>query len=280
MSPTTRNQENHGFTAEDRKLLNSLLDYSKRINAKMTKLQKVVKKSHELIMEQNAEINSLRSLINNINYRADAQQQYGRREATKAYKVDGLGEDAVQIMMEVCKVIEDTAPPYKGNKVSINLQPADIHRCHFIGKGDRKKLICKFTPAAYKKKMKIMLNKKHINQVNTGKFKNFFIAEDLTQMKSHLLWFIKDNFSSKFHKVHTRNGVIKMKEKKDDTNTGNWISIDNPDDLHALVGNDFDVNKFNEGLKSFQVLSHLPAPVIEDFDFHDNEDEEELLLPV
>ena len=272
--PYSSTRSSDGFTAEDRSTLLKLVEYVKKNNEKMTKLVKCVKKSQEVILEQNAEINSLRSFINLNNYRIDSQEQYGRREAFKAINVEGLGEDPQQIIFDICKEIEEKAPPYEGNKVSINLQPNDIHRCHFIGKGSKKKIICKLTPAAYKKKMKIMKTKRYVNQLTTGKFKSLFIAEDLTPVRSRLVWFIKNSFKDKYHKVHTRNGVIKMKLKSDDTNDGEWISVNNPDDLHKLVGDYFDVQEFNKGLRAYQILPCRPAPIIEDvFD-----DEEEFAL--
>ena len=284
----TRGGGRDGFTSEDRKSLNALLKYVKTIDQTIKKLKDNVKNYHHIIanqnaviMNQNAAINKLRSEMNCINYRVDAQQQYNRRESARGLGVSDLGDDALQIMKDVCKLIEDKAPEYEGEKLTINLQASDIHRCHFIGRGDKKKLICKFTPAAYHKKMKLMLNKKYVNQITTGRFKDFFLVEDLTPMRSHLLWFIKNNYSNKYHKVHTRNGVIKMKKKEDDSNKGNWISVENPDDLHALVGDDaFDVEAFNTGLISFKVLSDIPAPVFGDLPCdEDEEDEEECVLP-
>ena len=271
--------ENDGFTADDRKSLNALVGYVKSISSNMKKIKDHVNRQNEIIMHQNTvissqskQINDLIAQINCVNYRGDAQQQYNRREGVRARNVNGLGNDAFGIMQEVCKLVEDTAPPYKGNKVSIDLQPSDIHRCHFMGEDEKKSIICKFTPAAFKKKMTLMLNKKYINQVDKGKFKDFFIAEDLTPTRSHLLWYIKNKYSSKYHKVHSRNGVIKMKNKNDDSNDGTWISVSNPDDLHALVGDDnFNVKDFNTGLWPFKVLSSIPIPtfdaITEDIDW-------------
>ena len=287
MSRRNRNQESDGFTVDDRKLLNDLLSYAKSIDAKMKKMKDHIKRQDEVILQQNtviskqnAQINDLIAEINCVNYRADAQQQYGRRESCRGRNVSGLGNDAFEIMKEVCKLIEDTAPPYKGKKVSINLQPDDIHRCHFMGEDEKKSIICKFTPAAFKKKMTLMLNKKYVNQVDTGKFKDFFLAEDLTPPRSHLLWYIKSKYSSKYHKVHSRNGVIKMKEKHDNSNDGSWVSVSNPDDLHKLVGDDFNVTEFNKGLWPFKVLSSLPVPtfdgLIEDIDWGEDDN---LVLP-
>ena len=64
-----------------------------------------------------------------------------------------------------------------------------------------------------------------------------------------------------------------MKEKDDDSNGGQWISVSSPDDLHKLVGDGFDINEFNKGLKSFQILTSRPLPVI-DYDFDDCSDSE------
>ena len=249
-----------GFTADDRKLLNSLLQYSKAFDEKLDKMKSYVKACHGVMLKQNKEINNLRCLINTSNYQGDAQEQYIRRECTDLLKVDGLEGSAIDIMMGISKVIEEEAPPYQGEKVSINLQPSDIHRCHFLGTGAKKRIICRFTPAAYGKKMKLLLNKRHINQKKTGKYKEVFLAENLTPMRKHLLWYIKTNFSDDYHKVHTRNGTIKMKEKSDDSNSGDWISVNNPDDLHKLVGDRFIVKEFNNSLKPFQVLDMIPAP--------------------
>ena len=276
MSRATRSAD--GFTAEDRKLLQGMATYIKKIHCKVSSLQNTVKNHQAVILQQNKEINTLRSLVNLQNYRIDAENQYNRRETAKVLNVNkDLGEDAVKIMVDICKEIDQKAPPYKGTKVSIDLQQKDIHRCHFMGEGEKRKIICKFTPAAYKKKMLLMLNKKHVNQARTGKFKSIFVAEDLTPSRSRLVWFIKTHFSEKFHKVHTRNGVIKMKHKSDDTNNGTWISVQNPDDLHGLVGDDFDLDLFNKELYPYKILPDLPAPIFEEI-IDDDEFEDELGL--
>ena len=138
-----------GFTDEDRANLNAVLQYVKKQDKKIKKLESTVKKSVEIIGNQNdvivnqtKVINNLHCHVNTVNYRLDAQQQYNRRESLRGINPEGLGDDPVKIITDACKFIEETAPPYKGNKVSINLQPGDIHRCHFMGTGDKRKLIC------------------------------------------------------------------------------------------------------------------------------------------
>ena len=98
-----------------------------------------------------------------------------------------------------------------------------------------------------------------------------------------LLWYIKNEFSDKFHKFHTRNGVIKFKTKNDDTNTGPWKSVENPDDLHALVGDDFDTAHFNKQKPPFKILTSLPIPTLGEYpvvDEEDSEDDDDVDLPV
>ena len=278
-----------GFTEDDRAVLNGVLGYIKKLTTKLVSVQGILKQSKEIIenqnaviLQQNKTINDLACHVNCTNYRADAHQQYNRRESIRGLELEGLGDDPVKIVMDVCKFVEDTAPPYKGNKVCINLQPGDIHRCHFLGTGAKKKLICKFTPSAYHKKMKLMLNKSHINQVSSGKFKDFFIVEDLTPMRSHLLWYAKKNFAHKFHKFHTRNGVIKCKDKSDVSNDGKWKSMENPDDLHALVGDEFDPEHFNhkDSNPPVKIFTTLPVPDLYEFVIDDDDENDVLpLLP-
>ena len=263
---------NDGFTAEDRETMASLVAYVKKLNSYVSSLKTCLQKANKIITDQNKEMNFLRTSINLANYRTDAREQYNRRESFKVINVtDELGNDPEKIIFDICKEIEDRAPPdNNGEKVSFNLKTQDICRCHFMGTGERKKLICKFTPSAYRLKSKLMLNKRHVNKIRDGKFKKAFIAEDLTPLRSRLLWFIKNKFDHKYHKVHSRNGVIKMKLKSDDTNSGDWISVSNPDDLHKLVGDQFDVAEFNKGLKDFQILTCISLPTY-DLSFDNDE---------
>ena len=88
-----------------------------------------------------------------------------------------------------------------------------------------------------------------------------FICEDLTPMRSRLVWFIKNNHSDKFCNVHTMNGVIRMKKKGTDAETAdsNWLSVSNVDDFYKLLDReeDFDIVEFNKGLHGFKILPQL-----------------------
>ena len=66
-----------------------------------------------------------------------------------------------------------------------------------------------------------------------------------------------------------------MKEITDESNSGTWISVENPDDLHELIHDDFDVELFNEHLHPYKVLLDLPPPILE-FVNEDVDEEDEL----
>ena len=65
-------------------------------------------------------------------------------ESLRAINLDPAvhGEDAVQIMMDIAKEIEEKATDSSGNKVTVGLTEDHIQRCHFLG-NKKKKLICK-----------------------------------------------------------------------------------------------------------------------------------------
>ena len=195
------------------------------------------------------------------NYRVDAQQQYNRKESLKVLNLDPEvhGSDAVKIIMDIANEIEAKATDKSGNKVNIDLSKDHIQRCHFLGE-KKKKVICKFIP--YRMRMKILLNKKVINRAKSGKHKNVFIAEDLTPMRSRLLWFIKNKCKTKFTNLHTRDGVIRLKKEGQDSDDDPWLRISNPDDLFPHLDEDdiFNVELFNQDLHGFKLLPDIPEP--------------------
>ena len=116
-------KKNAGFTDEDRANLNVVLQYVKKQDKKIKRLESTVKKSvgiignlNNVIVNQTKVINDLHCHVNTVSYRLDAQQQYNRRESVKGIKLQGLGDDPVKIIVDACKFIEETAPPYKGKK--------------------------------------------------------------------------------------------------------------------------------------------------------------------
>ena len=249
-----------GFSEEDRKKLENVFTNVNSMKNDIGTYRAVLKTALEVINAQAKHICMLNKELNVTNYQGDRQQQYGRKESIKVRNLKPAlhGTDPVQIIMDIAKEIEAKATDKQGNKVNVDLSEEHIQRCHFLG--DKKdKLICKFIP--YRMRMKILLNKRVINGAKEGKYKDVFIAEDLTPMRSRLVWYMKRNCKTKFTKLHTRDGVIKVKKEGREADSDPWLSVSNPDDLfeHLDDGDKFDVNLFNENLYGFRVLPDIPV---------------------
>ena len=269
---------NRGFSDDDRKKLEAVFDRVKTMSDSQGKYNSLLTKAFEIINKQAKLISDLNSQINMTNYRIDTQNQYGRKESLKVLNLDPAlhGTDPVKIIMEIVEEIEDKAKDRDGNDVKINMCEEHIQRCHFLGE-KKNKVICKFIP--YRIRMKILLNKKVINGAREGKFKNVFITEDLTPMRSRLVWFMKNKCRTKFSNLHTRDGVIKVKKVGKDADDDPWLSIRNPDDLfeHLDENDVFDIELFNSGLHGFKLLPDISEPEMLDemLELMKNADEEE-----
>lgn len=254
-----------GFTAGDRQKIDLMLSTMNKLATCFNSLKEHVVKTHELLVEQTKQINKLRCEGNLRLYQNDALEQYGRRESIRIHNVtQDMGDDAVEIVLDMATEIEALAGAEgEDASLSIGLTRNDIHRCHFLGKENQatKKIICRFNSSAWHKRTKILMNKRHVNQVREGRFGKMFVSEDLTSMRSGMMYYLKNNHGDKYHKFHTRNGAIKFKDKSDNTNTGKWKTVHDPDGLHKLLGDDLDVDELNKGLKArHQVLKQLPLP--------------------
>ena len=236
-----------GFTEEDRKTLESACLKMNKVSDAFDTFQTLLKKALIVIDNQAKHICYLNNQLNLVNYRADALNQYGRKEilGVKGLNPSVHGEDAEKIMFDIVKEIEENAKDKEGEAVNIGMTTEHIQRCHFLGE-DKKRLVCKFIP--YRIRMKILLNKRIINGATRGKFKNVFISENLTPLRARLLWFMKKKCTTKFTKVHTRDGVIKAKKEGADSSTDPWLSVRTPDDLftHLDEGDEFDLEEFNK----------------------------------
>ena len=259
------------FTAEDRRKQDCIFELVNSMAGKINNLQDCLSKAIQVIHSQNRIINDSRMGLNLALFNTDANEQHMRKEAIRVRNVDDFeGLDPEQIIFEIAKEIEKKSSKNE-EKVEINISSDHIERCHFIGgqakasdgqpKG-KKKLICKF--GSYKMRMKFIKNKRIINSQTTGKFKNVFIAEDLTPLRSRLLWFIKDRYGHKFKHVHSINGIIKMKANigtEEDIKNSKWINVSNISELFAQLDetDDFNLDDYNKGLrKSMQILPDIP----------------------
>ena len=115
------------------------------------------------------------------------------------------------------------------------------------------------------------------------KFKDVFITGDLTPMRSRLIWYMKEKCTTKFTKLHTRNGVIRVKKEGQDSDSDPWLRISNPDELFPHLDDDdvFDWKLFNKDLHDFKLLPDIPEPdfldglleALKENNDDDNEDE-------
>ena len=216
-------------------------------------------------------INDLRVNINQLNYEADALQQYGRKESGRLREVpeakQGEADDAVKHVLETANFVlsqiddpEDDFIDLKNYKVTLT----DLQRCHRVGdvkkarlKKKPRPIIAKFKD--YRLRMAIMLHKKKLEKNSQFKAQGRFFTEDLTPFRNKLLWYTKNhvkdaNGANIFYHVHTREGKIKARKKGGDTRK--WITITSPDDFLAH-GHTVNLDLLNKDFKQFQVLKHL-----------------------
>ena len=211
-----------------------------------------------------AQTNSQRCSINTSNYERDAIEQYGRLESfrvidaeEKPLQYDKNGniiddEDCTQLAIDAAAVVD------------VDLAKVDIQRAHRIGR--RKKPFVNqqgqmVTPKArqvivklkdYSKRLDIVKKKKSFRQNDKrANLKNAFIVEDLTPLRSKLLWYAKHQCNGKFINCHTKNGKILAQTSQSKPNE--WISLSNPDEFPAH-GIKLDLELINNGLRKMKIL--------------------------
>ena len=216
-------------------------------------------------------VNSLQSSLNISNYQRDEIEQYGRLES---FRYIDIPEETLQtndkgeiIETEDCFNLAIKASEMMG----VSLKKKNIQRAHRIGRRriprrntngvmeepKPRQVIVKLKD--YSKRTEIIVNKKQL-KLNAVKnkceqFENAFIVEDLTPLRSKLLWYAKKQCNGKFKNCHTRDGRIKAQKTDDDE----WVTISNPDDFHKH-GVDINIDIINKGLKKVQILKDLSLP--------------------
>ena len=101
-------------------------------------------------------------------------------------------------------------------KLGINIENYDIQRAHRLGKkrsprAKPRPIIAKFLK--YKHRNDILFSKSKLKDCNSDKFKKAFITEDLTQFRSKLVNYVKNECNGKFVLCHTYIGIIRMKNQ-------------------------------------------------------------------
>ena len=229
-----------------------------------------LKEALEVIDTMRGEMNSIRGSINTSNYQRDELEQYGRRESGRLRDVvedpiiyDNKGkikdaEDCAQVIVDAAAV------------AGVKIEKADIQRAHRVGRrklpGVNKQGVYQtpkprpiiFKMKDYGKRLAIIKNKKKFRE-NTSKdghekLKEAFIVEDLTPLRSKLLWYAKNRCHGKFINCHTKEG--KILAQTSESLPGEWISLSSPEDFHRH-GIDLDIKVINDGLRKIQVLEDV-----------------------
>ena len=175
------------------------------LTSQVSKLQKYLKKSDQKIEELKTKNEKLKQALNTNTLEIDNLQQYSRRENIRIHGIPepkGKKDDGEEVVIELAE------------KLGINIESYDIQRAHRMGRkrsprAKPRPIIARFVK--YKHRNDVLLSKSKLKECNDKKFKNAFITEDLTPLRSKLLNYVKNECDGKFVLCHTYNGRIRMK---------------------------------------------------------------------
>ena len=250
-----------GLNAREKEEFNNMKDELISMKALLKQVVEHSNKQTTALQAYDAEVVSLKKQLNDIrgeintsNYKQDAQEQYGRLESFRLNdkpETEQLVDGKIQNREDCEKVVIEAAAA-----IGVELKPEDIQRVHRVGKlkakpTKKRQIICKLK--CWKKRSEIITKKKSLG--TTQNFKDCFISEDLTPLRSKLLWYAKKKCNGKFVKVHTRDGQIKAKLSTN-PDAKDWITLKSPDCFHKH-GIDVDLRLINENLHTFKILPDL-----------------------
>ena len=182
------------------------------LKAENATLRNALKEATGEIINLNARLNHQNSNINASNYERDAIEQYGRLESWRMidvdekpieYDADGNiidDEDCAELAIKAAKLI------------GVTLDRKGIQRCHRIGRRRSPRMVKGklSTPKPrqvilklkdYDKRMEIMMKKRALQEKaaeeKCDELNKAFIVEDLTPLRSKLLWYCKNKCGGK-----------------------------------------------------------------------------------
>ena len=262
LSASPGRNEKSNFTEADRQKLYKIYDTVASLTKQVSKLQKRLKKSDRKIEELKTENEKLKQVLNLNTLEIDNLQQYSRRENIRIHGIPepkDKKDDGEKVVVELAE------------KLGITLDSYDIQRAHRLGRmrsprAKPRPIIARFVK--YKHRNDILFSKSKLKECNDEKFKNAFITEDLTPLRSKLLNYVKNDCEGKFVLCHTYNGRIRMKKSalkqgvltdgSKDEGSGNWIVISSPEDLFRLDIN-VDFAKLDYKPMLFNEVSHCDS---------------------
>jgi len=119
-------------------------------------------------------------------------QQYCRRENIRIHGIPeskGKKDDGEEVVVELAE------------KLGVFIESYDIQRAHRLGRkrslrAKPRPIIARFVK--YKHRNDILFSKSKLRDCNDEKYKNAFITEDLTSLRSKLLNYVKNDCEGKF----------------------------------------------------------------------------------
>ena len=235
------------FQNEVKKQLKEILDSMKNISDQINEIKNELMAAKRDISKITEENNKLKQIINLNTFKVDSLEQYGRRENLRIYGIpesnENIDDDGEQIVHDIAKLL------------NVDLDNWDIQRAHRLGRKRSNKprpIIVRFL--SFKKRNEILNSKSKLK--NNQVYPSAFITEDLTPLRSKLLYYVKHHCDEKFVMCHTRNGNILMKKSANYSKAqhskstekvegmGDWLVVSTPDDLFKL-DIDVDFTKLN-----------------------------------
>lgn len=248
------------------------------LEAENETLKFTVKQLCQAVDDIHGILNDHRSVINTVSYEKDGLEQYGRKESFRLIDVpeeklelDDAGnvvdsEDCAQLIIDAAANID------------VDIAKKDIQRVHRIGKRKKPSVDKKsgklITPKPrpvivrlkdYNQRQSVIKNKRafqdNAKANNIKKFENAFVVEDLTPLRSKLLWYAKKRCNNRFSKCHTKDGKILAQTSA--CKPHEWVTLSTPDDFFKH-GIDLDIDIVNDRLHRVKILKHLDFPVYTD----------------
>ncbi|CAG2243329.1 unnamed protein product [Mytilus edulis] len=205
----TESAETTGMTGEDKVAV-------KVITLMLPALEVLITtKQDDRLNKHDVAINKLQAQVRNVLYENDSLNQYSRRENVRISNVpEADGEDLTNILIEIA------------GSVGVVIKPDNINAIHRIGpkrEGKARQVIARFVH----REPRFLLLKNRAELRKNERFKNIFIAEDLTKLKFKLLFYIKKQTNVK--SAFTKEGRIHCT-----LNNDSKVTIDSPDDLFKI----------------------------------------------
>lgn len=145
---------------------------------------------------------ALKKRVSTLEAQMDASEQYSRRNSLRISGIpETVNEDTDQVVLHVAET------------VGVNILPSEIDRSHRLGKpGNRqtRDILVKFT--TYRARERVMKNRRDLK---TSELKGVFVNEDLTKIRSKLLFEARKCAKTKhLLGAWSSDGRILVKDKK------------------------------------------------------------------